>query len=160
MESNKKFKWEKSPSWAKYAARDSDGFAIWFEHLPYPSLSNPFRMQWIVDPQYNHFSDSNPFYGTINIFEALLSLESRDDEIDPKDPLSIYIGKEMYVIRPEKGDVRVSLFHNKEDKTYSYINLTKKHICSCKFPSIVEALIDLSKYVDKGVVDFYSIDNT
>ena len=76
MESNKKFKWEKSPSWAKYAARDSDGFAIWFEHLPYPSLSNPFRMQWIVDPQYNHPDN----WMTLEEAEHIIDIEALEQE--------------------------------------------------------------------------------
>lgn len=35
---------------------------------------------------------------------------------------------------------------NKIDNTYSYINLTKQHICPCKFNSIEDALEDLKTY--------------
>lgn len=57
-----------------------------------------------------------------------------------------------------KGNVRVSIFRNKSDNTYSYVNLTKSHICSCRFKSIRDAFVDLSNYVKNGDVDFYSIE--
>lgn len=51
-----------------------------------------------------------------------------------------------------KDSVEVLLFKNKEDHTYSYINLTKGHICPCRFNSIEEALDDLKTY--KNVVSY------
>lgn len=42
----------------------------------------------------------------------------------------------------------VLLLPFKGTNTYSYVNLTKGHICTCKFNSIEDALNDLTKYTD------------
>ena len=44
------------------------------------------------------------------------------------------------------GIVEVMILRNKNDNTYSYINLTKGHICPCRFNTIDEALDDLKTY--------------
>lgn len=44
------------------------------------------------------------------------------------------------------GIIEVMLLRNKNDNTYSYINLTKGHICPCRFNTIDEALDDLKTY--------------
>ena len=158
MTIKKQYQWDKAPVWAKYAARDSNGFAHWFEELPYPDMEDPFRLEWTIDRHFKTDSDCNPFWGVVDVPEALLSLESIDNSVNPEDPLSIYLGSEISVIRMNKGNVRVSIFRNKSDNTYSYVNLTKSHICSCKFKSIRDAFVDLSNYVKNGDVDFYSIE--
>lgn len=45
MITKKQYQWDKAPVWAKYAARDSNGFAHWFEELPYPNMEDPFRLE-------------------------------------------------------------------------------------------------------------------
>ena len=50
------------------------------------------------------------------------------------------------IVRPH-DEVIVSIFRNKNDNTYSFINLTKGHICPCRFLTINEALMDLKKYI-------------
>ena len=150
------YDWSKAPYWAKYAARDSNGFARWFEGLPYPDMENVYQLEWLIDRVYSTDNSCDP-YTVDDVPPALLSLESRDDSIDSKDPLAIYLGKEISVIRTNLGNVRVSIFRNKEDNTYSFINLTKNRICPCKFKSVEDALLDLVSYRDKDV-DFYSIE--
>lgn len=44
------------------------------------------------------------------------------------------------------GIIEVIILRNKSDNTYSYINLTKGHICPCRFNTIDEALDDLKTY--------------
>lgn len=44
------------------------------------------------------------------------------------------------------GVVEVLILRNKNDGTYSYVNLTKGHICPCRFNTIDEALDDLKTY--------------
>lgn len=151
------YNWSKAPVWAKYAARDSNGFARWFEDLPYPNMENAYQLEWLIDRIYLTDNSCDP-YTVDDVPPALLSLESRYDTIDPEDPLAIYLGKEISVIRTNLGNVRVSIFRNKEDNTYSFINLTKKHICACKFKSVEDALLDLVSHVEKGSVDFYIIE--
>lgn len=45
------------------------------------------------------------------------------------------------VVRP-KDTVIVSVFKHKLEDKYSFINLTKGHICPCKFNNVDEALED------------------
>lgn len=42
--------------------------------------------------------------------------------------------------------IEVLILRHKNSELYSYINLTKGHICPCKFNSIEEALDDLKNY--------------
>lgn len=44
------------------------------------------------------------------------------------------------------GIVEVLLFRDKSDNTYSCVNLTKGHICPCKFKTIEHAIKDLKNY--------------
>lgn len=53
------------------------------------------------------------------------------------------------VIRPD-DTVIVTILKNKNDGTYSYINLTKGHICPCRFGSIEEALNDMNVLQKQG----------
>lgn len=46
----------------------------------------------------------------------------------------------------------------KLEDTWSFVNLTKGHICPCKFNSIEEAILDLEKYVKNGKVLKYYIE--
>ena len=60
------------------------------------------------------------------------------------------------VIRP-KDVIYVSVLRNKNDGTYSFINLTKGHICPCRFQSEEEALRDLEEQKQKGKVVSYKM---
>lgn len=50
----------------------------------------------------------------------------------------------IYYINGTVNEVLILPYKN--TNTYSYINLTKGHICPCKFSSIEDALNDLIKY--------------
>ena len=59
------------------------------------------------------------------------------------------------IVRPY-DEVIVSIFRNKNDNTYSFINLTKGHICPRRFLTINEALMDLEKYIEEGkIIKYY-----
>lgn len=58
------------------------------------------------------------------------------------------------IVRPDDV-VLVLLLINKNDKTYSFINLTKGHICSCRFNSIEDAENDLNAYIKLGKVEWW-----
>ena len=59
------------------------------------------------------------------------------------------------IVRPH-DEVIVSIFRNKNDNTYSFINLTKGHICPHRFLTINEALMDLEKYIKEGkIIKYY-----
>lgn len=61
----------------------------------------------------------------------------------------------LEIIRTD-GIVEVLLFRNKSDSTYSYINLTKGHICPCKFKTIEDAIEDLKNY--PKVISYREVD--
>lgn len=59
------------------------------------------------------------------------------------------------VIRP-KDTVYVALYRHKDTNEYSFVNLTKGHICPCKFSSIEEAIADMEKQKKHGSVLSYA----
>jgi hypothetical protein len=48
---------------------------------------------------------------------------------------------------------------NKYDDTYSYVNITKWHICPCKFKTIEEAIADMDRLKEIGQIIRYEITN-
>lgn len=62
--------------------------------------------------------------------------------------------KKWIVERPH-DKVIVTIMLNKSDNTYSFVNLTKEHICPCKFESIDEALKDMDNQIKQGKVIRY-----
>lgn len=62
----------------------------------------------------------------------------------------------IYKVVRSKDTVIVSIFKNKIDNTYSYINLTKEHICPCKFNSVEEALKDMDELIKQGEIEYYT----
>lgn len=58
------------------------------------------------------------------------------------------------VIRP-KDTVIVKIMKFKEEEKYSFVNMTKGHICPCKFDSVEEAFADLMNLKREGkIIDF------
>ena len=61
------------------------------------------------------------------------------------------------VVRP-KDTVEVAIIKNKNDNTYSYVNLTKEHICPCRFDSIEKALQDMDDLIKRNkIIEYYEI---
>lgn len=58
------------------------------------------------------------------------------------------------VVRP-KDTVEVWIMKNKIDETYSFINITKEHICSCRFKSIEDAVADMERLKEEGKIISY-----
>lgn len=65
-------------------------------------------------------------------------------------------GKYFLVYR-EKGNVIVAILKNKSDSTYSFVNLTKGHICTCRFQTEEEAIQDLKKKLVNGEIIGFKI---
>ena len=51
--------------------------------------------------------------------------------------------------------VIVWIMKNKNDDTFSFVNLTKGHICPCRFRSVDEAMDDLRNQKISGKVKEY-----
>ena len=60
-----------------------------------------------------------------------------------------------WLVNRPKDEVVVAVMKNKVDNTYSFINLTKEHICPCKFESIDDALKDMEQKVENGEINYY-----
>lgn len=61
------------------------------------------------------------------------------------------------VERPHNDFVIVTIMKNKSDNTYSFINLSKEHICTCRFDSINAALADMDERIKEGSVVGYKL---
>ena len=65
-----------------------------------------------------------------------------------------------YLVTREKDSVIVSIMFNKLDHTYSFVNLTKEHICPCRFASIEDAIKDMKEKKNNGeIVDYINIED-
>ena len=60
-----------------------------------------------------------------------------------------------YIVKRPKDTVEVLILPNKDGSGYQYVNLTKEHICPCKFKTELEALRDMDKKVSEGKVLCY-----
>lgn len=60
----------------------------------------------------------------------------------------------IIVVRP-KDIVTVLLLKHKNTNEYSFVNLTKGHICPCRFKSIDEAIKDLEERKKSGNIINY-----
>ena len=64
----------------------------------------------------------------------------------------------VYLVTRQKDNVLVSVMRNKLDGTYSFVNLTKGHICPCRFDSIEDAIKDMEEKKDNGeIIDFINM---
>lgn len=61
----------------------------------------------------------------------------------------------IYLVTRQKDNVLVSIMRNKLDDTYSFVNLTKGHICTCKFNTVEEAVKDMQNKKENGEVISY-----
>lgn len=61
----------------------------------------------------------------------------------------------IYLVQRKNGNVIVSIMRNKSDNTYSFVNLTKGHICSCRFDSVEDAVKDMDEKILNGEVTGY-----
>jgi hypothetical protein len=67
--------------------------------------------------------------------------------------------KLIFVSKPNGVNYIVLLMQHKYTKDWSYVNLTKQHICPCKFRTYDEAIHDLENQVKEGKVISWKIIN-
>ena len=64
----------------------------------------------------------------------------------------------VYLVARQKDNVLVSIMRNKLDNTYSFVNLTKGHICTCKFNTVEEAVKDMHVKKENGeIIDYFKV---
>lgn len=61
----------------------------------------------------------------------------------------------IYLVQQKSGNVIVSIMKNKSDNTYSFVNLTKNHICPCRFDSVEDAVKDMDEKILNGEISGY-----
>lgn len=65
----------------------------------------------------------------------------------------------IYLVQRKSGNVIVSIMRNKFDSTYSFLNLTKSHICPCRFNSIEDAVKDMNEKILNGeIVGYFKLE--
>ena len=64
------------------------------------------------------------------------------------------------VVEKENETIDVLLLKHKNTNSYSYINITKGHICQCVFGSIEDALKDIEERKQKKLLVDYHIVET
>lgn len=65
----------------------------------------------------------------------------------------------IYFVKRKSENVIVSIMRNKSDNTYSFVNLTKGHICSCRFNSIEDATKDMDEKILNGeIVGYFKLE--
>lgn len=62
-----------------------------------------------------------------------------------------------YLVERPTDSVVVSILKNKDDGTYSFVNLTKGHICTCRFNSEEEAIADMDSLIEQGKIIRYNL---
>lgn len=66
----------------------------------------------------------------------------------------------IYLVQRTNGNVIVSIMRNKSDNTYSFVNLTKGHICPCRFDSIEDAVKDMDEKILNGdIVKYFKLED-
>lgn len=70
---------------------------------------------------------------------------------------SLNVTQMRFLIHKSSGTAEVLLLPHKGTDQYSFVNLTKGHICQCVFPSIADAMSDLEERKSTGKLDSYEV---
>ena len=62
-----------------------------------------------------------------------------------------------FIVHKETEDLDVLLLRHKGTDKYSFVNLTKGHMCKCVFDSVDEAMKDIEDRKVKGLLVDYEI---
>lgn len=66
--------------------------------------------------------------------------------------------RNVYLVVRDKGNVVVSIMVDVHNECYRFVNLTKGHICSCEFKTLLDAVNDMQSKKDSGeIIDFIKI---
>ena len=64
----------------------------------------------------------------------------------------------MFNVVRHTDTVVVYIMRNKSDDTYSFVNITKGHICSCRFKTEEDAIKDMIRLKKEGaILDFIEL---
>jgi len=95
--------------------------------------------------------DYNSFDEIIDFFKDLLNrYKILDYHI--YDPKEFTEKRNLIAVDRSGGIIIVLLFKHKISGKWSFINLSKEHICECEFDSYKDAIDDLNKYKESGKI--------
>lgn len=64
----------------------------------------------------------------------------------------------LFLVVRNKGNVIVSIMFNRANECYQFVNLTKGHVCYCRFETVLDAVNDMQLKKDSGeIIDFIRI---
>lgn len=61
------------------------------------------------------------------------------------------------VTRKDNSTVLTTILFDEGERAFRFVNITRNHICPCKFKSLDEALSDLEEKVKEGSVLHYEL---
>lgn len=61
-----------------------------------------------------------------------------------------------FLVQRQNDCCKVAILKHKDKESYSFINLTKQHICPCEFPSIDAAVKDMDRLIQEGKIKSYT----
>lgn len=95
--------------------------------------------------------DYNSFEEIVDFFKDLLDRCKilSYHVYDSKEPIG---ERNIIAVDRSDGTIIVLLFKHKTSGKWSFINLTKEHICDCEFDSYEDAIDDLNKYKESGKI--------
>ena len=65
--------------------------------------------------------------------------------------------EQLYFVVKSTGNVIVTIMLSKQDGKFHFVNLTKGHICECGFDSIEDAIRDMQRLKENGVLNYFKI---
>ena len=64
----------------------------------------------------------------------------------------------LYKCIREKDTVMVSIIYDKYFNKYRFVNLSKNHICKCRFDTVEDAVADMERLKQEGkLIEYESI---
>lgn len=119
-----------------------------------PRLYEEKGWYWII----NDSNNGNLIHSQLSDSDMLFSSFEKAMDEGIKKAIEFISNEErkIYVSRPkEKGDVEVSIMFDRNTNKYCFVNLTKGHVCKCRFDNYNDAISDLDNEVKLGNVNYY-----
>lgn len=67
----------------------------------------------------------------------------------------------IYFVQRANDSVIVTVMRNKNDNTFSFVNLSKEHVCPCRFSTEEEAWEDLERERQAGkVLNYFELNRS
>lgn len=136
--------------WGKFRIKKKTNAIDSFEYRYGKLINSPFNASLNYKIQKAYAS------GGWSRMDYTLYIEEVED-IKPRNSENTKGALRFIVKKPDGEESVVVIFKNKSDNTYSFVNLTKEHICACRFNTIEEAIQDMNNRVAEGLIQSYIV---